>query len=145
MAASGGEVIVGVKGKVANKIVFKKAATQIKSIRKALKKAKTFETRKTVRKIATLKEGNANEQGKVPKLERQLQALKASNLDMALEKALEAVDRLPQTLKSIKAQKMSRDAEDSEGGKGDKDTVMLTQQERDRSLPYLYSSRTNYE
>jgi hypothetical protein len=106
-----------------------------------LKKAKTFETRKTVRKIATLKEGNAKEQGKVPKLERQLQALKASNLDMALERALEAVDRLPQTLKSIKTQKMSGDAEDSEGGKGDKDTVMLTQQERDRSttVPLLFS------
>ena len=60
---------------------------------------------------------------------------------MALERALEAVDRLPQTLKSIKTHKMSGDAEDSEGGKGDKDTVMLTQQERDRSttVPLLFS------
>ena len=142
-------------GKEAAKEVLKKATAKVKDIRRALKKARTFEARKTVRKLAGLSDAAAGEAEKRAKLERQLAALKGANLDLALLRALQSVDRLPPALLKLPAasktgggagnggkgsgrEGFSDDgSEDDGGGLARAQGAALTEQERDETSGQL--------
>ena len=140
--------------KEAAKELLKKATAKVKDIRRALKKARTFEARKTVRKLAGLSDAAVEEAEKRAKLERQLAALKGANLDLALLRALQSVDRLPPALLKLPAasktgggagnggkgtgrEGFSDGSEDDGGGIAGAQGAALTEQERDATSGQL--------
>jgi hypothetical protein len=82
----------GAGGEESRESLRKKAVALIKGLRRAAKKARTFEVRKVVRKLGELKEsGGADAGSKLQQLEALHVALKGVDLDAVVARAVAAV------------------------------------------------------